>query len=59
MKKIFNILFAVSLFAVACTTEVPVSRDHDINAEVVEMQTKEEISMETVIITKIMKSNYS
>ena len=44
MKKIFNILFAVSLFAVGCTTEVPVSRDHDINAEVVDMQTKEEIS---------------
>ena len=44
MKKIFNILFAVSLLSVACTKEVPVTRDHDINAEVVEMQTKEEIS---------------
>ena len=44
MKKIFNILFAVSLLSVACTKEVPVTRDHDINAEVVEMQTKQELS---------------
>ena len=44
MKKILNILFAVSLFAVGCTEEVAVTRDHDINAEVIEMQTKQELS---------------
>ena len=44
MKRILNILFAVSLFAVGCTEEVRVTRDHDINAEVVEMQTKQELS---------------
>ena len=43
MKKILYILVAVSLLSVGCTKEVLVSRDHDINAEVVEMQTKLEM----------------
>ncbi|MBR2859369.1 MAG: hypothetical protein IKB90_04705 [Alistipes sp.] len=44
MKKILYTLFAVSLLAVACTQEVGVSRDHDIDAEVTDMQTKMEIT---------------
>lgn len=44
MKKILYTLFAVSLLAVACTQEVGVSRDHDINAEVTDMQTKMELT---------------
>ena len=44
MKKILYTLCAVSLLAVACTQEVPVSRDHDIDAEVTDMQTKMEMS---------------
>ena len=44
MKKILNILCAVSLLSVACTEEVFVSRNHDIDAEVNEMQTKMELS---------------
>lgn len=44
MKKILYTLCAVSLFVVGCTKEVPVSRDHDIDAEVVEMQTKMEMT---------------
>ena len=43
MKKILYTLFAVSLLAVGCTKEVPVSRDHDIDAEVTDMQTKMEM----------------
>ena len=44
MKKILYTLFAVSLLAVGCTKEVGVSRDHDINAEVTDMQTKMELA---------------
>jgi hypothetical protein len=44
MKKIFYTLFVVSLLAVGCTQEVGVSRDHDIDAEVTDMQTKMEMS---------------
>lgn len=44
MKKILYTLFAVSLLAVGCTKEVPVSRDHDIDAEVTDMQTKMEMT---------------
>ena len=44
MKKILYTLFAVSLLAVACTKEVGVSRDHDIDAEVTDMQTKMELT---------------
>ena len=44
MKKILYALFAVSLLAVGCTKEVGVSRDHDINAEVTDMQTKMELT---------------
>ena len=43
MKKILYTLFAVSLLAVGCTKEVPVSRDHDIDAEVTDIQTKMEM----------------
>ena len=43
MKKILYTLFAVSLLAVGCTKDVPVSRDHDIDAEVTDMQTKMEM----------------
>ena len=43
MKKILYTLCAVSLLAVGCTKEVPVSRDHDIDAEVTDMQTKMEL----------------
>ena len=43
MKKILYTLFAVSLLAVGCTKEVPVSRDHDIDAEVTDLQTKMEM----------------
>ena len=44
MKKILYILFTVSLLAAGCTTtEVAVSRDHDINAEVGDMKTKMEM----------------
>ena len=44
MKKILYTLFAVSLLAVGCTKEVGVSRDHDIDAEVTDMQTKMELT---------------
>ena len=44
MKKILYTLFAVSLLAVGCTKEVGVSRDHDIDAEVTDMQTKLELT---------------
>ena len=44
MKKILYTLFAVSLLAVGCTKEVPVSRDHDIDAEVTDLQTKMEMT---------------
>lgn len=43
MKKILYTLFAVSLLAVGCTKDVAVSRDHDIDAEVTDMQTKMEM----------------
>ena len=43
MKKILYILFAVSLLAVGCTEEVLVSRDHDLKAEVSDMQTTMEM----------------
>ena len=43
MKKILYTLCAVSLLAVGCTKEVPVSRDHDIDAEVTDLQTKMEM----------------
>jgi hypothetical protein len=39
MKKILYILSVVSLFAVGCTKEIPVSKDHDIDAEVTELET--------------------
>ena len=44
MKKILYTLFAVSLLAVGCTTDVAVSRDHDIDAEVTDMKTKMEMT---------------
>ena len=39
MKKILYILSVVSLFAVGCTKEIPVSKDYDIDAEVTELET--------------------
>ena len=44
MKKILYILFTASLLAVSCTEEIPVTRDHDIDAEVTDMQTKMEMT---------------
>ena len=44
MKKILYTLFAVSLLAVGCTQEVSVTRYHDIDAEVTDLQTKMEMS---------------
>ena len=43
MKKILYILFTVSLLAVGCTKEVPVSRDYDIDAEVLDIKTNLEM----------------
>ena len=43
MKKILYILFTVSLLSVGCTKEVPVSRDYDINAEVLDIKTNLEM----------------
>lgn len=43
MKKILYILFTVSLLAVGCTEEVSVSRNHNLNAEVGDLQTKMEM----------------
>lgn len=43
MKKILYTLFMVSILSVACTQEVLVSRDHDLNAEVGDMHTKSEM----------------
>ena len=40
MKKILYTLFMVSLFAVACTEKVMVSRDHDLDAEIADIETK-------------------
>ena len=54
MKKILYTLFAVSLLAVGCTKEVGVSRDHDIDAEVVDMQTKMEM---TTLYCNLNESN--
>ncbi len=45
MKKIFYILFMVSLLAASCTKEVLVSRDHDLDAEVLDMEPKMEMSV--------------
>lgn len=45
MKKILYILFMASLFAVSCTEEVPVSRNHDIDAEVNDLTTKMDMSV--------------
>lgn len=44
MKKILYILSMVLLLAVACTEEVPVSRDYDIDAEVGEITTTMEMT---------------
>lgn len=44
MKKILYTLLMVSLFAVSCTKEVLVSRDHDIDAEVSDITTKMEMT---------------
>lgn len=44
MKKILYILFTASLLAVSCTQEVSVTRDHDLDAEVTDMQTKMELT---------------
>ena len=54
MKKILYTLFAVSLLAVACTTEVAVTRDHDIDAEVTDLQTKMEM---TTLYCNLNESN--
>ena len=45
MKKIFYTLFIASLFAASCTKEIPVTRDHDIDAEVSDLATKMELSV--------------
>ena len=45
MKKILYTLFIASLFAASCTKEVPVTRDHDIDAEVSGLATKMEMSV--------------
>lgn len=45
MKKILNILFIASLLAVSCTKEVPVSRDHNLDAEVSEIATAMEMTV--------------
>lgn len=45
MKKILYTLFIASLFAASCTKEVPVTRDHDIDAEVSDLATKMEMSV--------------
>lgn len=45
MKKIFYTLFIASLFAASCTKEIPVTRDHDIDAEVSDIATKMELSV--------------
>lgn len=44
MKKILNTLFMVSLLSVACTEEILVSRDHDLDAEVTDIETKMEMT---------------
>lgn len=44
MKKILSILCAVSLLSVACTEDVFVSRDYDIDAEVQDMKTQMEMT---------------
>ena len=45
MKKILYTLFIASLFAASCTEEVLVTRDHDIDAEVLAPVTKMEMSV--------------
>ncbi len=59
MKKILYTLFAVSLLAVGCTKEVGVSRDHDIDAEVIGMQTKMELSTLYLNLTDNNSLDYS
>jgi len=44
MKKILYTLITMSIFAVSCTQEVLVSRDHDLDAEVVDIETKMKMS---------------
>ena len=45
MKKILYILFMVSLLAASCTKEVLVSRDHDLDAEVLDITTTMDMSV--------------
>ena len=45
MKKILYILFMVSLLAASCTQEVLVSRDHDLDAEVLDITTTMDMSV--------------
>ena len=45
MKKILYILFMVSLLAASCTKEVLVSRDHDLDAEVLDITTAMDMSV--------------
>ena len=45
MKKILYILFVASLLAVSCTKEVLVSRDHDLDAEVTDINTKMDMAV--------------
>ena len=54
MKKILYTLFAVSLLAVGCTQQVAVTRNHDIDAEVVDMHTKMEM---TTLYCNLNESN--
>ena len=44
MKKIFYILFTASLLAVGCTKEIPVSRNHNLDAEVLDIESKMEMT---------------
>lgn len=44
MKKILYTLFMASLLSVACTEEILVSRDHDLDAEVTDIETKMEMT---------------
>ena len=45
MKKILYILFVASLLAVSCTKEVLVSRNHDLDAEVTDIETKMDMAV--------------
>ena len=44
MKKIFYILFTALLLAVGCTKEIPVSRNHNLDAEVLDIESKMEMT---------------